>query len=154
MMDDLRPADAPLLVSVVVLGGRDESEFLALAGTLASMVNGPLGAAILASADRFEAETWSVDNFRLISPEGLSGLISHQNVILGSSALFTELGLSLKGLGRWTQRLVQQGQHVMFVAVDGETAGFIGIVNLSNGLIPRFEIHLVAKPETRWSQKI
>jgi P-type Cu+ transporter len=147
-MGDLRRKDAPQLVSVVVVNGRDESEFLELAGTLAWMVNVPLGAAILGSAERFEAEARSVDDFQRISPEGLSGLISHQKVILGSSALFTELGLSLEGLGPWSQRLIQQGQHIMFLAVDGKTAGFIGIVNLSHGLIPRrtagFAKHRVA----------
>jgi len=118
----------PQLVSVLVLDGRDESEFLALAGSLAGMVSHPLGAAIVDGADGF-GKLRPVLNFQRIAAEGLSGSIGHYNVILGSSALFAELGLSLNSLGDWAQRLVQQGQRVLFLAIDGETAGFLGIVN-------------------------
>jgi len=126
---ELRPNDVPQLVSVLVLDGRDESEFLALAGSLAGMVSHPLGAAIVDGADGFNGELRPVRNFQRIAAEGLSGSIRHHNVILGSSALFAELGLSLNSLGDWAQRLVQQGQRVLFLAIDGETAGFLGIVN-------------------------
>jgi cation transport ATPase len=49
--------------------------------------------------------------------------------VVGDAALFTSLGLSLTRLGDWPQRLEQRGQHVLFVAVDGRTAGFLGVID-------------------------
>ena len=48
-------------------------------------------------------------------------------VVLGDARRFAELGLSIERLGDWPDRLRQRGQRAVFVAVDGETAGFLGI---------------------------
>jgi cation transport ATPase len=50
-------------------------------------------------------------------------------VVLGNAALFSDLGLSVESLGEWPERLRQRGQHVLFIAVDGRTAGFFGVVD-------------------------
>jgi len=50
-------------------------------------------------------------------------------VILGNAALFSELGLSVARLGNWPEKLQQRGQQVLFVAVDGQAAGFLGMID-------------------------
>jgi FtsP/CotA-like multicopper oxidase with cupredoxin domain len=43
--------------------------------------------------------------------------------------MFTDLGLPIDRLGAWSERLRHHGQQVLFVAVDGRTAGFLGVID-------------------------
>ena len=58
-----------------------------------------------------------------------SGDAEGHSVVVGDAARFAELGLSIDRLGDWPDRLRQQGQRVVFVAVDGETAGLLGVID-------------------------
>ncbi len=58
-----------------------------------------------------------------------SGAAEGHSVVVGDAARFAELGLSIDRLGDWPDRLRQQGQRVVFVAVDGETAGLLGVID-------------------------
>jgi len=51
-------------------------------------------------------------------------------VVVGDTERFAELGLSIERLGDWPDRLRQRGQRVVFVAVDGQTVGLLGIVDV------------------------
>jgi Cu+-exporting ATPase len=59
--------------------------------------------------------------------------INGTTVVVGTAALFTNLGFSVAAFGDWPQRLQQQGQQVLFVAVDGRAAGFIGVIDQETG---------------------
>ena len=50
-------------------------------------------------------------------------------VIVADAPRFAALGLSIDALGSWPERLRQQGQHVVFVAVDGQVAGLLGVID-------------------------
>ena len=58
-----------------------------------------------------------------------SGAAEGHNVVVGDAARFAELGLSIDRLGDWPDRLRQQDQRVVFVAVDGQTAGLLGVID-------------------------
>jgi cation transport ATPase len=58
-----------------------------------------------------------------------SGAAEGHSVVVGDTARFAELGLSIDRLGDWPDRLRQQGQRVVFVAVDGQTAGLLGVID-------------------------
>ena len=58
-----------------------------------------------------------------------SGAAEGHSVVVGDAARFAELGLSVDRLGDWPDRLRQQGQRVVFVAVDGQTAGLLGVID-------------------------
>jgi cation transport ATPase len=60
---------------------------------------------------------------------GRTALVAGHTVALGDAALFRELGLSTDNLGDWPERLRQRGEQVVFVAVDGRTAGFLGVAD-------------------------
>jgi P-type Cu+ transporter len=127
-IDDLGRDSMPRVVSVIVLGGRTEKEFLSLAGSLA--VDPSLGAAILDSSVGLEVEVRHV-NVQAIAAEGVTGWLGDQIVTLGSSAFFAELGISLGDLEGWSERLAQQRQRIMFLTVDGKTAGSLGVMDFS-----------------------
>jgi cation transport ATPase len=58
-----------------------------------------------------------------------SGAAEGPSIVVGDAARFAELGLSIHRLGDWPDRLRQQGQRVVFVAVDGQTAGLLGVID-------------------------
>ena len=50
-------------------------------------------------------------------------------MMLGNQALFTEFDMELGDLVQRAEALRQEGQTVMFVAVDGQPAGLLGIAD-------------------------
>jgi FtsP/CotA-like multicopper oxidase with cupredoxin domain len=107
------------LVSVVALDGRDEAALLALASA-APGLDARQAAAIRDSARQRNARA---------SADGRS-------VIVGTPARFGELGISVERFGDWPERLRQQRQEVLFVAVDGRTAGILGLADAESDLFP------------------
>lgn len=58
-----------------------------------------------------------------------TGAADGHTVVVGDAQRFAELGLSIEPLADWPDRLRQRGQRVVFVAVDGRTAGLLGVVD-------------------------
>jgi Cu+-exporting ATPase len=116
-------------VSVVALDGRDEAALLALAASLARGLDTPLATAILESARERDLHIGNVDWRHDTTSAGAAASVAGQTVVLGNAALFANLGLAIESLGDWPERLRQHGQHVLFVAVDGRTAGLFGVVD-------------------------
>jgi cation transport ATPase len=113
----------------VALDGRDEPALLALAASLARGLDGPMTAAILESARELGIHIEDADWCRGTTGMGVAASVAGHTVVLGNSELFTNLGLSIESLGTWPERLRHYGQHVLFVAVDGRTAGFLGLAD-------------------------
>ena len=62
-----------------------------------------------------------------------TAVVAGHTVALGDAAFFRHLGLSIENLGDWPERLRQRGEQVLFVAVDGRTAGFLGVADAWTG---------------------
>jgi cation transport ATPase len=58
-----------------------------------------------------------------------TGAAEGHAVVVGDDERFAALGLSIERLGDWPDRLRQRGQRVVFVAVDGQTAGLLGVID-------------------------
>jgi Cu+-exporting ATPase len=66
---------------------------------------------------------------RCTTATGGTGAVAGHTVVLGNAAYFNDRGLSIDNLGDWPERLRQRGEQVLFIAVDGRTAGFLGVVD-------------------------
>jgi cation transport ATPase len=119
----------PTIVSIVALDGLSEGTLLALAAGVARALEPLLGAAILESAREREVESAPVERVQKAARSGVVASIGGQTVVVGTAALFRDLGLSVSSLGDGPDRLQQRGQHVLFVAVDGHTTGFLGVLD-------------------------
>ena len=124
-MSDKRNAT---LVSVVALDGRDEPALLAIAASLADGLKTPIGAAIRATARERDLVIEAVDAFHETTAAGVAASLAGRRAALGDSAMFARNGLAVDRLGHWPETLRQRGQHVLFVAVDGCTVGFLGVI--------------------------
>jgi Cu+-exporting ATPase len=119
----------PKVVSVVTGDGIAESELLRLAASLERGSEHPLAAAIVSGAQERGLEPGTAGNFRSFTGKGVSGTVADRTVALGNTALLADLQIASGGLGARAEVLRQDGQTVMFVALDGKLAGLIGVAD-------------------------
>jgi Cu+-exporting ATPase len=119
----------PRLVSVVALPGQNEAELLRLAGSLERGSEHPLAAAIVAGAVERKAELVNVADFNSLTGRGISGRVLGRTVALGNRKLLDELKIDAGPLAEQAEKLRSDGQTVMFVAVDGQPAGLLGVAD-------------------------
>ena len=121
------PTERPSLVSCVAFDGCDDATLLGFAASLAHGLEAPLATAILENAREHGIPIRHVAQFHAMTGTGVTGTVEGHSVVLGRSSLFAALGLSIDTVGDGPERLRRQGQSVLLVAVDGRTAGFLGI---------------------------
>jgi Cu+-exporting ATPase len=146
----------PKLVSVVAINGIEESEMLRLAASLERASEHPLAAAIVSGAllthphpnpplegegaqphSPLQGGSWRGDGlklapvteFRSFTGKGVAGTVEGHPVALGNLKLFEELDIVHSELIARADALRAEGQTVMFVAVDGQPAGLIGVAD-------------------------
>ncbi len=109
--------------------GHDESTLLRLAASLERGSQHPLAAALEEAAEARGLRLSEPEEFRSLPGKGLSGKVDGRRVALGNRALFDELGLDVRALEERAPALGSDGQTVVFVAVDGEPAGLVGVAD-------------------------
>jgi P-type Cu+ transporter len=119
----------PVLTSVAAVGQWSEADVLRLAASLERGSEHPLAAAIVAGAERRGLSLSPVEEFRSVTGKGVTGRVDGRRVALGNRPLLQDLGVPLDGLGERADALRNEGQTVMFVAVDGRLAGLLGVAD-------------------------
>ncbi len=119
----------PKLVSVVPAGATDEQRLLRLAGSLERGSEHPLAAAIVSGAQERGAALNEAADFQSLTGKGVEGQVDGSSVALGNRALMQSLGIEFGGLVERAEALRGEGQTVMFVAIDGEPAGLLGVAD-------------------------
>ncbi|MGH9545336.1 MAG: heavy metal translocating P-type ATPase [Terriglobales bacterium] len=119
----------PRVASVMAEPGRDENELLRLAASLEQGSEHPLGAAVVEAAKGRGLVLGSAVEFQSHTGRGVSGRVDGYKVLIGNSGLLEESGISAAGLTRKAEELRRGGQTVILVAVDGQSAGLIGIAD-------------------------
>jgi Cu+-exporting ATPase len=96
---------------LVTVEGAEEAELLGLAASLERGSEHPLAAAVVARAR---------------TGLGVTGQVGGRTVALGNQALMGELSIPLGPLAERAETLRQEGQTVVFLAVDGRAVGLLG----------------------------
>jgi Cu+-exporting ATPase len=107
----------------------DEATLLRLVATLERASEHPLAAAIVQGAESRGVTIGAVSTFESITGKGVRGQVEGRQVALGNRALLQSLGIEPGGLAARVEELRADGQTVMFVAVDGALAGFVGVAD-------------------------
>ena len=115
----------PKLITIVPVAGRSESELLRLTASIEQASEHPLAAAIVAGAKERGIEIAKAADFASITGKGVTGLVDGRRVAIGNRAL---LG-NASGLAERAEQLRGAGQAVVFIAVDGQPAGLIGVAD-------------------------
>ncbi|HET8774834.1 MAG TPA: heavy metal translocating P-type ATPase [Thermoanaerobaculia bacterium] len=119
----------PELASVVARNGFGEDELLRLAASVERASEHPLAAAILAGAEARGATVRAATDFASVTGKGVRGVVDGKRVALGNRALLEELRADARELAARAEELRGEGQTVMFVAIDGQPAGLIGVAD-------------------------
>ncbi len=119
----------PKLVSTVTAAGVDEPTLLRLAASLERGSEHPLAAAIVAGAEERGIELGKTESFESITGKGVKGLVDGHTASLGNRALLEQLGIDPGTLVSQAEGFRADGQTVMFVSVDGQVAGLLGIAD-------------------------
>jgi P-type Cu+ transporter len=119
----------PRLVSILPLGDGSESDLLRLAASLEAVSEHPLAAAIVAGAHERGATLADVSDFQSVTGKGVHGRVDGRKVIVGNRAMLEELGGMSAELVERAEALRREGQTAMFVAIDGRSAGLLGVTD-------------------------
>lgn len=92
-------------------------------------VPGSIGTTVVTDARHYADLSENIFQVQEAAGAGVVAAINGKTVVVGNAALFERLGLALTRFGNWPERLQQRGQHVLFVAVDGRAAGFLGVID-------------------------
>ena len=117
----------PALTHVSSYSGMDDESLLMFAGGIEMASGHPLAQAVVTGSIEHGASIGEVQNFTNVPGKGVTGTVSGSRVILGNRALFEDEGVSVRELADEAEAVRKKGQTIMFVAVDGRPAGFLGV---------------------------
>jgi len=119
----------PTLSSVIPQPGFEESGLLQLVASLERSSEHPLAAAIVKGAEAKKLSLADVVGFNSVTGKGVKGTVSGKLVAVGNAELFHDLSVDPTLLLDRAEALRKEGQTVMLVAVDGKTAGIVGVAD-------------------------
>jgi len=119
----------PKVTAVVPREGTGEAELLRLAASLERASEHPLAAAIVGAAKEREVELVEAADFDSLTGKGVHGTVDGRAVALGNARLLDELGADAGDLAEAAETRRAEGETVMFVVVDGEVVGLIGVAD-------------------------
>ena len=118
----------PTLVTVKATDGADK-RMLELVASLERGSEHPLAEAIVRGAEDRDAQISKAEEFESITGKGVRGVVNGVKVELGNQKLMDDIGADFSALAEEADTLRGEGQTVMFVALDGSPAGFIGVAD-------------------------
>ncbi len=119
----------PTLVTVEPAQGMSEAELLRLAAALERSSEHPLAEAIVRGAEERGIDPPQATDFASVTGKGVQGAVDGRRMAVGNLAMMQALGVEAGPLEERVESLRQEGQTVMFVAVDKLLAGIIGVAD-------------------------
>lgn len=119
----------PRLVTVKTFSSITEEELLRLTAGLEQHSEHPLAAAIVAGAREKSLALPKAEDFRSLTGKGITGTVDGHEVAVGTISLLNELAIETGSLTDRAEPLRQEGQTVMFAAIDGKPAGLLGVAD-------------------------
>jgi Cu+-exporting ATPase len=119
----------PRLQTLETRPGIDAATLLRLAASLENVSEHPLAAAIGDGARERGVTLSEVRDFQSVTGQGVTGVVDRQAVAVGNVRHLEALAIDPGPLRDRADALRQGGQTVMFVAIDGQAAGLIGVAD-------------------------
>ena len=119
----------PRLVSVEPAAGFSADDLLRLAASLESVSEHPLAGAIVNGARERNIVVTRVERFASTTGKGVVGTVDGHTVSVGNLKHLEDQSVDPGSLTRLADELRQEGQTVVFVAVDRRAAGLLGVAD-------------------------
>jgi Cu+-exporting ATPase len=119
----------PRLMTVIAAEGMSEADVMRLASSLEVASEHPLAAAIVSGAKERGIVPTPAAEFQSVTGKGVIGRQDGARVALGNRRLMEDEQVELGDLAERAERLREDGQTVMFLAVNGRVAGAVGVAD-------------------------
>jgi Cu+-exporting ATPase len=123
----------PKLLSVLVVPPWSDVDLLRLAASLERSSEHPLAAAVVAGAEGRRITCAPIEQFRSVTGKGVTGTVTGRRVAIGTAAfLRNDVGVSSQNLTQLDEEaasLRREGQTILFVAIDEQAAGVLGVAD-------------------------
>ncbi len=116
-------------VTVDGIANRNELNLLQLAGSVERNSEHPLAEAIVRYARSQQVQLTAVTEFEAIAGSGVQGHVAGQFVRVGTWRWMNELGLVAEDLNSHRDKLEHLGKTVVWIAVDRQVVGIMGIAD-------------------------
>ena len=123
----------PKVVAVIPAKGSSEAKVLRFAASVERASEHPLAAAIVAAAVERSIALAEVVDFDSTTGKGVVGTVEGHKVTLGSDKFLAERGVGAVSRAADAERLRRDGATVIFLAVDGDFAGILGVADPIKG---------------------
>ncbi len=119
----------PRLVRIVAAKGFEDDEVLRYAASLERASEHPLAQAIVSGAADRKLTSVEAAEFDSRTGRGVVGQIEGRQVGIGNRKLMQELGAQIDSLAETADAMRAEAQTVMFLGVDGQLAGLVGVAD-------------------------
>jgi Cu+-exporting ATPase len=118
----------PSVTTVAPLRG-SEAELLLLAAAVEVGSEHPLGEAIVAQARQLGIEPPGAEAFQSVTGQGVRARVDGREIAVGNRELMQQTGVSVDGLDSSVREVALSGASPMYVSVDGQAVGLIGVAD-------------------------
>jgi Cu+-exporting ATPase len=123
-------AGKPEVVSRITANTISKGDLLQIAASVDSPSEHPLARAIVASAKKEKIELRDVTDFQSITGGGVSGKLDGKAILIGKEKFLADSNVRFSEvLAKEAHRLQEKAQTSVWVAVNGEAAGVLGIAD-------------------------
>jgi Cu+-exporting ATPase len=123
-------AGKPEIVSQLAANTVSERDLLQIAASLESQSEHPLARAIVEGAKKEKVELRSVTDFHSTTGGGVSGNFDGKTILMGKEKFLADSNVSFpEELTKEARRLQERAQTTVWVAVNGEAVGVLGIAD-------------------------
>jgi Cu+-exporting ATPase len=120
----------PRVTRIITDGWISEDDLLAAAATAEQQSEHPLASAILAGAKDKYLTLGKLTSFSSTTGGGVTAMAAPGSILVGQPAFLRENGISgLEALEEKAQALQEEGQTVIFVAVNNRAAGILAVAD-------------------------
>lgn len=119
----------PQVTTITNLNNFNENEILKFAAAIEQNSEHPLSEAIIRKAKENAIDILEVENFKYITGKGVIGEIDTKVIALGNLKLMQDLNINLEDSEQKANDLRENGQTVIFIAINNILAGLISIAD-------------------------
>jgi Cu+-exporting ATPase len=112
-----------------VIPENSEEETLAIAAAIEKRSEHPLGAAIIEQAKMKKYPIPAASDFQSLTGKGVTATVDGKNAGVGNELLMQELGAELNAYAEKVENLRNEGQTVVYIALEKKVIGIIGIAD-------------------------
>jgi Cu+-exporting ATPase len=121
-------AGRPQVTAIIAAKDWNEQALLSIAASIEQSSEHPLARSVVDYAKEKNYELASVDGFQSVTGGGIKGKVNGKAVLLGKQKFIEDNGISLpEELKKKSGELQDNAETVIWMAVDGQTAGILGI---------------------------